>query len=54
MLVSYDSRIHQAGWSMGMAVIENDSKLIQLAPTQMDPTLLQISYGIAKIETVES
>ena len=54
MLVSYDSRIHQAGWSMGMAVIENDSKLIQLAPTQMYPTLLQISYDIEKIETVES
>lgn len=35
----------------GMAVIENDSKLIQLAPTQMDPTLLQISYGIAVMET---
>lgn len=51
MLVSYDSRIHQAGWSMGMAVIENDSKLIQLAPTQMDPVLLQISYGIGIMET---
>ncbi|MDO4297349.1 MAG: sialidase family protein [Lachnospiraceae bacterium] len=51
MLVSYDSRIHQAGWSMGMAVIENDTKLIQLAPTQMDPVLLQISYGIAAMET---
>lgn len=53
MLVSYDSRIHQAGWSMGMAAIENDTKLIQLAPTQMDPVLLQISYGIASMETAE-
>ena len=53
MLVSYDSRIHQAGWSMGMAVIENDSKLIQLAPTQMSPDLLQISFGIAMLETTE-
>lgn len=53
MLVSYDSRIHQAGWSMGMAVIAHDTKLIQLAPVQMDPTLLQISYGIASIEIVE-
>lgn len=53
MLVSYDSRIHQAGWSMGMAVIENDTKLIQLAPTQMNPVLLQISYGIASMETIE-
>ena len=53
MLVSYDSRIHQAGWSMGMAVIENDSKLIQLAPTQMDPILLQITYGLATMETTE-
>lgn len=53
MLVSYDSRIHQAGWSMGMAVIENDTKLIQLAPTQMNPVLLQISYGIGTLETIE-
>lgn len=53
MLVSYDSRIHQAGWSMGMAVIENDTRLIQFAPTQMDPTLLQISYGIAIMETTD-
>lgn len=52
MLVSYDSRIHQAGWSMGMAVIENDTKLIQLAPTQMDPSTLQISYGIAEMSTI--
>lgn len=52
MLVSYDSRIHQAGWSMGMTVIENDTRLIQLAPVQMDPSLLQISYGIATMETV--
>ncbi len=51
MLVSYDSRIHQAGWSMGMAVIENDTKLIQLAPTQMSPSMLQISFGIASMET---
>ncbi len=51
MLVSYDSRIHQAGWSMGMAVIENDTALIQLAPTQMNPAMLQISYGIARMET---
>ncbi len=53
MLVSYDSRMLQAGWSMGMTVIENDTKLIQLCPTQMDPVLLQITYGIADMETVE-
>ncbi len=53
MLVSYDSRIHQAGWSMGMAVIDGDTKLIQLAPTQQDPVLLQISYGLAALETKE-
>lgn len=53
MLVSYDSRIHQAGWSMGMAVIENDTKLIQLAPVQMDPVLLQIAYGIGVLETTK-
>lgn len=53
MLVSYDSRIHQAGWSMGMACIENDTKLIQLAPTQMNPVLLQISYGIGVLSDEE-
>ena len=50
MLVSYDSRMTQAGWSMGMCTVEDGSKLLQLAPTQCDPRLLQISYGIAKIE----
>lgn len=53
MLVSYDSRIHPAGWSMGMAAIEDDTKLIQLAPTQMDPEVMQISYGIARMESTE-
>lgn len=52
MLVSYDSRMLQAGWSMGMTTIENDTKLIQLAPVQMDPVLLQIAYGIGTLETV--
>ena len=50
MLVSYDSRMQQAGWSMGMCTVEGGSKLLQLAPTQCDTRLLQISYGIAKIE----
>ena len=36
-----------------MAVIEDDTKLIQLAPTQMDPVLLQITYGLASMETTE-
>lgn len=54
MLVSYDSRIHQAGWSMGMAVIDDDTRLIQLAPTQMDPVLLQISFGIAELGTEDT
>ena len=53
MLVSYDTRILQAGWSMGMATIENDTKLIQLAPVQMDPITMQIASGIGIMETVE-
>ena len=52
MLVSYDARIHQAGWSMGMCTIEDGSRLLQLAPTQCDPVLLQISYGIGNLGTV--
>lgn len=53
MLVSYDSRMLQAGWSMGMTTIENDTKLIQLAPVQIDTALLQIAYGIGVLETTE-
>ena len=53
MLVSYDARIHQAGWSMGMCTIEGGSRLLQLAPTQCDPVLLQISYGIGNLGSEE-
>ncbi|MGN1234722.1 MAG: hypothetical protein ACI4U2_01915, partial [Christensenellaceae bacterium] len=49
MLVSYDSRMLQAGWSMGMVLIEDDSKLLQLCPTQMDPVALQITYGLGTL-----
>ena len=52
MLVSYDARIHQAGWSMGMCTVEDGQRLLQLAPTQCDPVLLQISYGIGNLGTV--
>ena len=52
MLVSYDARIHQAGWSMGMCAVEDGKRLLQLAPTQCDPVLLQISYGIGNLETL--
>ena len=52
MLVSYDARIHQAGWSMGMCTIEDGARLLQLAPTQCDRVLLQISYGIGNLGTV--
>ena len=34
----------------GMCTVEDGSKLLQLAPTQCDPRLLQLSCGIAKIE----
>ena len=51
MLVNYDSSIGQAGWSMGMCTIENGTKLLQLAPTQMDTRMLQISYGIGVLKS---
>ena len=49
MLVTYDSRMHQAGWSMGMCTVEDGTKLLQLCPSQMDTRMLQISYGIGNI-----
>ena len=49
MLVTYDSRMHQAGWSMGMCTVDNGTKLLQLCPSQMDTRMLQISYGLADI-----
>lgn len=51
MLVNYDSSIGQAGWSMGMCTIQNGTKLLQLAPTQMDTRMLQISYGIGVLKS---
>ena len=49
MLVTYDSRMHQAGWSMGMCTVEDGKRLLQLCPSQMDTRMLQISYGLADI-----
>ena len=43
MLVRYDSRMTQAGWSMGMCTVEDGKKLLQLAPTQCDTRLMQIA-----------
>ena len=42
----------QAGWSMGMCTVGED-RLIQLAPTPMNRRLMQITYGIGKLETVK-
>ena len=49
-LVEYDNRILQTGWSKGMAVIEDGTKLIELAPIQSTPTLMHISYAIANLQ----
>lgn len=51
MLITYNTDTLQAGWSMGMARIREDT-LIQLAPTPMNKRLMQITYGIGKLETV--
>ena len=50
MLITYNTDTLQAGWSMGMTRIQGD-KLIQLAPTPIDRRLMQITYGIGKLET---
>lgn len=49
-LVEYDNRILQTGWSKGMAVIEDGTKLIELAPIQSTPTLMHISCAIANLQ----
>lgn len=49
-LLEYDNRILQTGWSKGMAVIENGTKLIELSPVQSNKELMHISYAIAKLE----
>jgi hypothetical protein len=36
-----------------MCTIEGGSRLLQLAPTQCDPVLLQISYGIGNLGSEE-
>ncbi len=51
MLITYNTDTLQAGWSMGMALADRDT-LIQLAPTPMNRRLMQITYGIGKLETV--
>ncbi len=53
MLITYNTDTLQAGWSMGMTTIENGEYLIQLAPTPMNRRLMQITYGIGKLETVK-
>ena len=53
MLITYNTDTLQAGWSMGMTTIQNGEYLIQLAPTPMNRRLMQITYGIGKIETVK-
>ena len=52
MLITYNTDTLQAGWSMGMTLMQND-KLIQLAPTPINRRLMQITYGIGKLETTE-
>ena len=51
MLITYNTDNLQAGWSMGMARLGKD-RLIQLAPTPMNGRLMQITYGIGRLETV--
>lgn len=53
MLITYNTDTLQAGWSMGMTTIQSGEYLIQLAPTPMNKRLMQITYGIGKIETVK-
>ncbi len=53
MLITYNTDTLQAGWSMGMTTIENGEYLIQLAPTPMNRRLMQITYGIGKLEAVK-
>ena len=52
MLITYNTDTLQAGWSMGMTTIRGGAYLIQLAPTPMNKRLMQITYGIGKLETV--
>ena len=52
MLITYNTDTLQAGWSMGMCTVGED-RLIQLAPTPMNRRLMQITYGIGKLETVK-
>ena len=52
MLITYNTDTLQAGWSMGMCTVGEDH-LIQLAPTPMNRRLMQITYGIGKLETVK-
>jgi len=49
MLMEYDNRILQTGWSKGMALIDNGTKLIQLSPVQSTNALMHIAYAIADI-----
>lgn len=50
LLIEYDNRILQTGWSKGMAVFDNGNKLIMLSPVQTNSTLMHIAYAIAKLE----
>ena len=50
MLITYNTDTLQAGWSMGMTTMMDGQYLIQLAPTPMNKRLMQITYGIGKIE----
>ena len=50
MLSRYDSHFHCCGYSSGLITIENDTKLLQLAPVQIQPNLCQIGYAIGEIK----
>lgn len=53
MLITYNTDTLQAGWSMGMTTMQDGEYLIQLAPTPINKRLMQITYGIGKLETVK-
>ena len=52
-LTGYDSSYHFTAYSQTMVTMEDDTKLLQLTPIQINTRLAQIGYAVAEIKETE-
>lgn len=52
MPVQHDSRYSFTGYSQGMCLIQDNTRLLHLCPVEMNPQRAYIAYTISRLETV--